>query len=112
MRLKMEKTSRICAFALGTLATLCGCVDTSNFVIKDGKVDNYEARIGIDGAGRHIVIYGDKRFSEGRLSAVDSDNDGRFDNISLIDLPKGHPLEDYTSVTKLEEAYDNFIEEQ
>lgn len=47
-----------------------------------------------------------RHFEEGVIFAEDLDHDGRFDRISILNVPSGHPLEDLTSVNKLQEIRD------
>ena len=37
-------------------------------------------------------------------------NNGRFDNIKLIDIPEGHSIEKYASFKELDEAYEHLKE--
>lgn len=39
------------------------------------------------------------------LTAQDIDCDGRFDDVTLRNVPKGHPLEQYVDLGKLEKVY-------
>jgi len=56
-----------------------------------------------DGQGRHLAVFTED--NQSALTAVDYGNDGRFDEINLKALPKGHKLESYANVNKLEQIY-------
>ncbi|MEK6800592.1 MAG: hypothetical protein AABY10_05215 [Nanoarchaeota archaeon] len=81
--------------------------DRTDFV-KEGTYEGYQARIGIDGIARGVAIMVDDYCG---LSAKDYNKDGRFDEIHLNRLPKGHPLEKLASPTELEKVY-SAIEKQ
>jgi len=52
-----------------------------------------------------------KDISGNELSAIDSENDGRYDTIDLSGLPKGNKLELYANPQKLQEITDKILSE-
>ena len=107
----MRTQSKLATLVLGALAGLAGCnqhVDSYN----KGKVDGYDAIAFVDGGGRRLTILAGKEYDNGRLTAYDGNNDVRFVEISLTDLPRGHPLEAYASLDKLEQVYTNIVTKQ
>ena len=79
-----------------------------NLTTKEGyKVSGTE-----DGMGRHLVIEDSYLTSSAKgllghdfLTVWDRDNDGRFDEINLSYLPKGHPIEAYATLNKLDSLW-------
>ena len=74
----------------GVSLALGGCGDTSQNFNKRGKIDGYDASAFVDAVGRHFNMEAGKRIEDGHIHAVDWGNDGRFDEIRIWDLPKGH----------------------
>lgn len=70
-------------------------------LVVNKQVDGYNVRADSVGRLRRISI------SEGNnyLTAMDGDNDGRFDEIILENVPKGHPLELLANLPELERVY-------
>lgn len=48
---------------------------------------------------------GEQPFSAPCIEAMDYGPDGRFDIIELRGVPKGHPLEEYANLEKLQDVY-------
>lgn len=111
----MRKQPKLAALVLGILASVGGCKeivrDTSRDFGKEGKVNDYDAVAFIDGEGRHLTIMGGDLPDSGYITALDRDNDGRFDEIKLRYMRKGHPLETYASLERLEQAYNSIVNE-
>ena len=80
--------------------SLAGCRDASNDFVYRGKIEDYNAVACFDGVKRIAIMDG-----KNCISARDFAGVGRFNEISLS-LPKGHALEKYASLEKLEEVYD------
>lgn len=51
-------------------------------------------------------------FKEGSVFAEDIGGDGRFDRLTLLDVPKGSPLEELASLRKFEEIKATLLETQ
>jgi len=80
------------------------CRDNRQDFTKRGIIDNqYNATISINGNGRCINIH--DKDSNGYMIAQDLENDGRFDNLDLVRIPKGSSIENYASFEKLEDEY-------
>jgi len=71
---------------------------------KQGTFENFYVSAFDRGDSRYIRLSDSKKIT-GSLVAEDFENDGRFDRIWLFDVPKGHPLEQYVSLDKLESIY-------
>ncbi len=92
---------------LGVIA-LCGykLIDnldkarTRDFV-READYQGYKVTTGVDGNGRGISIAD----GNAHLSAKDFQNDGRFDEIYLDSVPKGHALERFANLNDLEMVY-------
>ena len=86
----------------GAFAVLAGR-DTRREV----KVDGYDIIADDYGHSRTVII----KDSSSRLTCIpsviaeDYENDGRFDTIEFNLVPKGHPLEQFESLQRLEEVY-------
>ena len=95
---------------LGVLG-LAGCKNHPEYFIYDGAFQGYHAHGGRDAAGRHISLKcnQDPRDNCG-LSAVDNDDDGRFDKI-VLEMPKGHPLERLANPEDLARAWNQLHDE-
>jgi hypothetical protein len=84
-----------------------GCGDFSDNFLKEGEYDGYEVEIGKSGGMKYIRIDSKERYG---ITAKDVGyDDGRFDEI-FINLPSGHPLEEYANLQKLEAIYDSVNE--
>lgn len=77
---------------------------------KQGTFESFNVYASDRGDRRYIRL-SDSKESRGSLVAEDFGNDGRFDRINLFGVPKGHPLEKYACLAKLEEAYCKVISE-
>jgi len=86
-----------------------GCANNDNHFVEEGKFRGYPTKAGIGTSGRRVTIYPDSLNSEHKLSAVDTDNNGRFDEIYLRNLKKGHTLEQYVHPDSLEMAYNEIV---
>ncbi|MCH7536197.1 MAG: hypothetical protein IH948_10740 [Bacteroidetes bacterium] len=84
---------------------LAGCQDTSQDFITEGGYQGYSGVIGIDGHGRWITLLTGDSPNDGYLRAEDYENDGRFDRLKLIDIPKGHSIEQLANFEDMERAY-------
>ena len=81
-----------------------GCRDdASTDFVRDSNYKGYTTRTSKDGAGRRIFIC-EANDPEKYIFANDYDVDGRFDEIR-IRVPKGHPLEKFSTLETLEDAY-------
>lgn len=87
---------------------LTSCRDRSNDFTYHGKFKGYDTNGKFEEYDAVAFSMTQREFTlkegENYIFAVDSNRDGRFDEIS-IHLPKGHALEKYVSLQKLEEAY-------
>jgi len=101
------KWGRLAIAAFG-LAAILGCRVKDGMPIRETKVDGYNVSIGINNIGRKILIKQPKQSGTSavpRMYALDIDNDGRFDEINLGHVPKGHALEQKANLTELERMY-------
>lgn len=102
-KMSSEAKAALAALAFGIPATLyvnCDTQDTQNIAV-DKNIGGYTVRADSVGRLRRISINEGNNY----LTAIDSDNDGRFDEINLVDLPKGHPLEQFANLNELERVY-------
>ncbi len=98
------KNTKLVALALGALVGAgIGCRDSSKHFRKEGTVNGYRAIAGVDSEGRKLTLWAEGE----RFHAVDVNNDGRFDQIFLRNVPMGSPLENYASIEAAEKAYQN-----
>lgn len=107
----MRKQTKLATLALGVLTGLSGCEKSNVDKYGKGKIDGYHATAFVDGNMRTLVIHAGDVYKEGVLLATDVNNDGRFDEITLDTLPKGHPLEQYANLRRLEEVYSQIVGE-
>jgi hypothetical protein len=88
------------------IAALAGCSKNPEHFTKKFDYKGYNAWIEHKNNGRKItLIEKTKDFYKPAVWAQDNENDGRWDRLELVDVPKGHPLEEYASFEKLEQAY-------
>ena len=105
----MKTLSKLQTIVLGTAFCLSGCRDPSHFK-KSGVVDyKYLGVAELNADGRFITVYEGTNFSKNYVHSRDTDNNGRFDFISIT-VPKGSPLEEYARLEKLEEVYRKITE--
>jgi len=91
-----------------------GCSPRYESFEKLGKFEGYEVRIGLGIGHRHIGIaekIDPSALEKPMLQAVDYDNKGRFDEIRLWHVPKGHQLEQYASLGALEKVYKTILDQ-
>ncbi len=80
-----------------------------------GTYQGYDVTVSDDKAFREIFLScqdnkaGEKEYSGPRIEAMDYGRDGRFDTIKLLGIPKGHALEGYANLEKLQEAYQSVV---
>lgn len=101
------------AIALGLIGML-GCDIKNRIPPTTTQVEGYNVSVEINKIGRKIMI--EPRKQPGILIgpgmyAIDFDNDGRFDEIYLRDLPKGHVLEQKANLAELEKMYQKALEQ-
>lgn len=109
-----KKASLLVTLALAVPVVLAGCGNGERVIVKDGTFRGFPARAVVDADGRSIALNnkGDEnRESQLRsgIKGVDSDNDGRLDEILLYRILSGHPLEQYVNLDSLELAYKTII---
>jgi len=128
MRKTLSKLGRILALPL--VVGMAGCApdrDNSNDFSKLGTYEGYTVNASMTLEGKKLSII-DANYNEGfwggspYLFALDDGGfdsetgektfypDGRFDNIDFRSIPKGHPLEQYISLDKLEEIWQHVKE--
>ena len=73
--------------------------------VKEGEFNGHPVKIGVRNEGRRITIYPFTANAGNRLTALDKDNDGRFDDIHLKGLDKGSVLEQYVTFPMLDSIY-------
>jgi hypothetical protein len=78
-----------------------GCGDEME--IEDVLINGYNVSIFEDSRTRYICI--------GTLNATDWNRDGRFDEIDLSRVSKGHPLEAYANPDSLEAMWNRALQE-
>jgi hypothetical protein len=100
-----RKISGLMAFVASLPLLFGGCRDRSKDFGKFGKVDGYNAVAFVDGPSRRVTIYAGNDIEDGYITALDRENDGRFDEIQMYKIPKGHPLEKRASLEGMEQAY-------
>lgn len=88
---------------------LLGCATSITHFTKEGEFKGYPVRVGVKNEGRRITIYSNSFDSKSKLTALDTDNDGRFDEVYLRNLEKGHPLEQYEPLDSLNKIYDEVL---
>ena len=94
--------------ALG-FVILLGCTNPITHFVKEGEFRGHPVKIGVKNEGRRITIYPSDFNSESKLTALDKDNDGRFDEVYLRNLEKGHILEQYAPLDSLNIIYDKVL---
>ena len=106
----IKNTTKIIA-ALGLVAMLGACKpDMTKY---KGDYQGYSYEINVFKDEREFSLSKPYESLRGKISygihAEDWNNDGRFDTISFYGLPKGHPLEEYVNLQKLEQAYQEIM---
>ncbi len=103
----MRKT--LLSLGLGGLLAFAGCNIPDTYILKEGEFNGHPVKIGIRNEGRRITIYPFTSGSESKLTALDKDNDGRFDDMHLRELDKGSVLEQYATLPMLDSIY-NYVD--
>ena len=102
------KSKTLCTLLLGIVA-LTGCSQKAEKpqVVMKGTFEGYNTRIstGENRDGRKVILMNGVNY----LRAVDLNNDGRFDEITL-DAPIGHPFEQYATIPQMEKTYQSILE--
>ena len=99
---KLKNLIAIAGLSLGSI--LASCRDRSNDFTYYGKFEGHDAVAAFDGVRSVTIRDGDNYINARDFNARDVYTE-RFDRISIL-LPKGHELEKYANLEKLEEAYD------
>ena len=86
-------------------------VDPNIFSKLERLSNGLEVKVASDRSGRKVVIYdpNDKNRPFRKVNAVDTDRDGRFDEI-YINVEKGDKIEKYVSLDQLEQLYSHAVQ--
>lgn len=108
------RSKLLCMLGIG-LAGLIGCNYPDKKPIET-EINGYKIKISYSGEGTRMVIMGTKppilAPAIPSISALDQNNDGRFDEISLCEIPKGHALEQKVNLAELERIYQEALRKE
>jgi hypothetical protein len=98
---------------VGTAAlNLAGCGGGTDVMpLKEADINGYHVGAVIN--SRRIINISDPSLGPNahfRVYGLDRDIDGRFDEIGLLNIPKGHPLENYANLDSLESMWSRVVE--
>jgi len=107
------KTLRNIITGIALLGGLAGCGEKREYMPQtETQINGYivRASVGDIAPGMHIVIQENKdTLYKPLVFARDNDVDGRFDEIGLQNVPKGHPLEAYANLDSLEVMWNRAV---
>ena len=92
------------------IAALVGCSKNPDNFVEKADYKGYTAWIEHKNNGRKVTLVEKTNgLYKPTVLAHDRENDGRWDILESWNVPKGHPLEEYMSFEKLEQAYQAII---
>ncbi len=96
---------RLSALGFGVGLGISGCIDRSQYFVKNGVIDGYETQAARNENGCVFLMIDEKPNEISYLCGLDRNCDGRFDKIDLDSVPKGHPIEKYADIRKISELF-------